>query len=83
MGLKDGQSLHHFLQDASWDVNRVREIRLCLTLLLIGDEEIMLCIDETGDKKKGSATDYVAHQYIGNLGKTENGMIAGLWLWSS
>jgi len=76
VGLKDSQSLHHFLRDAVWDVNRVREIRLWLTLLAIGDEEIVLCIDETGDKKKGKATDYVARQYIGNLGKTENGIVS-------
>jgi SRSO17 transposase len=34
----------------------------------------MLCIDETGNKKKGKTTDYVARQYIGNLGKIENGI---------
>lgn len=33
-------------------------------------------IDETGDKKKGSTTDYVKRQYIGNLGKIDNGIVA-------
>jgi len=28
------------------------------------------------DKKKGSTTDYVKRQYIGNLGKIENGIVA-------
>jgi len=32
-------------------------------------------IDETGEKKKGNKTDYVKRQYIGNLGKTENGIV--------
>lgn len=68
--------MHHFLRDAFWDVNAVRETRLWLTSLLIGDLEIVLCIEETGDKKKGKATDYVARQYIGNLGKTETGIVA-------
>jgi len=36
---------------------------------------IILIIDETGDKKKGNKTDYVKRQYIGNLGKTENGIV--------
>lgn len=36
----------------------------------------VLCVDETGDKKKGHTTDYVASQYIGNLGKTENSMVS-------
>ena len=35
----------------------------------------MLIIDETGDKKKGNKTDYVKRQYIGNLGKMENGIV--------
>jgi SRSO17 transposase len=75
-GLKDGQSLHHFLRDALWDVKKLKEIRLWLTKILIGEREIILCIDETGDKKKGKTTDYVTCQYIGNLGKTENGIVS-------
>lgn len=47
-----------------------------LTKLFIGDQEIILCIDETGDKKKGKSTDYTARQYIGNIGKTENGIVS-------
>jgi SRSO17 transposase len=35
-----------------------------------------LCIDETGDRKKGHTTDYVACQYIGNIGKLVNGMVS-------
>jgi len=37
----------------------------------IGEREIILCIDETGDKKKGKLTDYVTSQYIGNLWKSD------------
>ncbi len=76
VGLKDSQTLHHFLRDALWDVKEIREIRLWLTKLFIGERELILCIDETGDCKKGSKTDYVARQYIGNLGKTENGIVS-------
>jgi SRSO17 transposase len=75
-GLKDGQSLHHFLRDALWDIKKLREMRLWLTKMMIGEREIILCIDETGDKKKGKATDYVTRQYIGNLGKIENGIVS-------
>lgn len=35
-----------------------------------------LLIDETGDCKKGNHTDYVKRQYIGNVGKKENGIVA-------
>ncbi len=52
VGLKDGQSLHHFLKDALWDVKKIRETRLWLTKMFVGEKNIILCIDETGDKKK-------------------------------
>lgn len=35
-----------------------------------------LVIDETGDRKKGKSTDYVDRQYIGNLGKIDNGIVS-------
>ena len=44
--------------------------------MLIGEREIILCIYETGEKKKRKATDYVTRQYIGNLGKIENGIVS-------
>jgi len=37
---------------------------------------LILLIDETGDCNKGSSTDYVKRQYIGNVGKKENGIVA-------
>lgn len=76
VGLEDGQELHHFLRETPWNVNEFREMRLWIILVSIGDRTIKLCIDETGDEKKGTATDYVAKQYIGNLGKTANGIVS-------
>jgi SRSO17 transposase len=76
MELKDSQTLHHFLRDALWDIKQLREIRLWLTKMFISEREIILCIDETGDQKKGKSTDYVTSQYIGNLGKIENGIVS-------
>lgn len=35
-----------------------------------------MVIDETGDRKKGKSTDYVDRQYIGNLGKIDNGIVS-------
>ncbi len=46
------------------------------TLQILGEKEIVLVIDDTGDRKKGHHTDYVKRQYIGNLGKIENGIVA-------
>jgi SRSO17 transposase len=75
-GFKDGQSLHHFLRDGVWSIEQVRAMRLHLIRQQIGTQPITLCLDETGDVKKGSTTDYVAKQYIGNLGKTANGVVS-------
>jgi len=38
------------------DVKGLREMRLWLIKMSIGDKPIILCIDETGDEKKGTAT---------------------------
>lgn len=76
VGLSNAQSLHHFLQRAPWQVEQFRARRLELIKQLIGERAIILCIDETGDKKAGKTTDYLAKQYIGNLGKTDNGIVS-------
>lgn len=75
VGLDNQQGLHHFLTSSPWEVERLRALRLELILQVLKDRPIILIIDETGDKKKGSKTDYVKRQYIGNLGKTENGIV--------
>jgi SRSO17 transposase len=75
-GLKNEQSLHHFLTDAPWCVVELRQQRLALLLQVLAGRAINLIIDETGDRKKGTGTDYVKRQYIGNLGKVENGIVA-------
>jgi len=33
-------------------------------------------IDETGDRKKGKRTDYVARQYLGSIGKVDSGIVS-------
>jgi SRSO17 transposase len=76
VGKTDGQALHHFLANASWSVEAVQAQRLRLVKQAVGERPIVLCIDETGDEKKGHTTDYAAHQYIGNLGKLANGVVS-------
>ena len=60
----DPQALHHFVTNAPWKVEAVRTRRLTLLRKALSGWPFMLCIDETGDRKKGKTTDYVAHQYI-------------------
>jgi SRSO17 transposase len=76
VGESHSQGLHHFLAEAEWDVEALQAQRIALTRQVVGDHPIVLCIDETGDKKKGKKTDYVSRQYIGNLGKVENGVVS-------
>lgn len=37
---------------------------------------ITVVIDETGDRKKGKKTDYVARQYLVRIGKIDNGIVS-------
>jgi SRSO17 transposase len=72
----DAQALHHVLAYAPWSVQELRKRRLTLLRQALAGRSFVLCIDETGDRKKGHTTDYVAHQYIGNLGKLANGIVS-------
>jgi len=59
VGLKNEQSLYHFLT-VSGDIKDCEQLRLSLILKRVAGEKVILIIDETGDKKKGDTTDYVA-----------------------
>ncbi len=76
VGLSNEQGLLHFLTESPWEIEELRKSRLNLILQVLAGREITLIIDETGDRKKGNTTDYVKRQYIGNLGKIENGIVA-------
>ncbi len=76
VGDGDSQSLHHLVADGSWQVETLRERRLALTRQAVGERAITLVVDETGDRKKGRTTDYVARQYLGNVGKIDNGLVS-------
>ncbi|MEG4943002.1 transposase, partial [Microcoleus sp. F4-D5] len=76
VGLSNEQGLLHFLTESPWKVEQLRQTRLKLILQVLAGREITLIIDETGGRKKGETTDYVKRQYIGNLGKIENGIVA-------
>ncbi|MBD2032738.1 transposase, partial [Phormidium sp. FACHB-322] len=75
-GLPNAQSLQQFLVNSPWRAGELRHQRIELLLSLLGHRKLVLVIDETGDRKKGHATDYVKRQYIGNLGKVENGIVS-------
>ena len=72
----DPQALHHFLAHADWSVEALRRTRLALLRQALGTTPFVLCLDETGDRKKGQTTDYAASQYIGNLHTLANGVVS-------
>jgi len=72
----DPQALHHFLAKAEWSVEALRSQRLAPLRQALGATPFILCLDETGDRKKGHTTDYVATQYIGNLHTLANGVVS-------
>ena len=57
-------------------MRELRKQRLDLIQSALKGRKIFLIIDETGDKKKGKKTDYVSRQYLGKLGKIDNGIVA-------
>jgi len=75
VGISSAQSLHHFMANSPWSVEELRERRLSLTLKALKEQKITVIIDETGDRKKGKKTDYVARQYLGSVGKIDRGIV--------
>jgi SRSO17 transposase len=75
-GLDNSQSLHHFLTESPWEVETLKHRRLNRILEVLQGRSIILIIDETGDPKAGTSTDYVKRQYLGKLGKVDNGIVA-------
>jgi SRSO17 transposase len=76
VGIENEQGLLHFLTESPWQAEELEKRRLEIILNILEGREIVVIIDETGDKKKGKKTDYVKRQYIGNLGKIESGIVS-------
>jgi SRSO17 transposase len=72
------ESVQHFLVDAPWSAPALNAQRLALLQdhpLTRWHAEGVLIIDETGDRKKGKASAYVSRQYLGSIGKIDNGVV--------
>lgn len=79
------QRLQWFLSESAWDAEAVNDRRLAL---LVADPVTrphnggVLVIDETGDRKDGTKTAHVAHQYLGSVGRIANGIVSVTSLWA-
>jgi hypothetical protein len=79
------QRLQRFLSEAAWDVAAVTAQRLALlTASPVTQPHAggVLIVDDTGDRKDGTATAHVARQYLGSVGKIDNGIVAVTTLWA-
>ncbi len=79
------QQLQYFLSEATWDAAAVDARRLAG---LVADPATrphadgVLVLDDTGIRKDGRATAHVARQYLGVIGKVDNGLVAVTSLWA-
>lgn len=70
--------LHHFLTEATWSVDKINERRLEVmskynqTRISCG---FSLIVDDSGHRQRGNFTAGVGRQYIGEIGKTDNGNV--------
>ncbi|MFE1746473.1 IS701 family transposase [Coleofasciculus sp. H7-2] len=70
--------LHHFLTEAPWSAEKVNERRLqvmnqCSQTKI--SRGFSLIVDDSGHRKSGNFTAGVGRQYIGEIGKTDNGIV--------
>jgi len=72
------QTLRHF--DGALNQRRVEW--LCQDSATAPHDAGALVIDDTGDRKDGTATAHVARQYLGSVGKVDNGIVAVTSLWA-
>lgn len=79
------QRLQFFLSESVWDAEAINSRRLALLLsdpAMVPHVEGVLVIDDTGDRKAGTHTDHVARQWLGSIGKVDNGIVAVSSLWA-
>lgn len=70
--------LHHFLTEAAWSAEKINERRLevmnkCNQTKI--SRGFSLIVDDSGHRKSGNFTAGVGRQYIGEIGKTDNGNV--------
>jgi DDE superfamily endonuclease len=79
------QRLQFFLSESVWDAEPINSRRL---ELLLSDPATaphahgVLVIDDSGDRKAGTHTAHVSRQWLGSVGKVDNGIVAVSSLWA-
>ena len=82
---REVQRLQWFVSESTWDHQAVNQQRLALLqadpATAPGGQGVLV-IDDTGDRKDGRHTAHVARQYLGSVGKTDNGIVCVTSLWA-
>ncbi|ANZ21672.1 DDE superfamily endonuclease [Streptomyces noursei ATCC 11455] len=79
------QRLQFFLSESTWDHEKVNARRL---ELLLADPATaphsggVLVVDDSGDRKDGTATAHVGKQYLGSVGKVDRGVVTVTTCWA-
>lgn len=72
----DQDRLQNFISDSRWDAQAVMDRTASQVNAQIGDKEnACLLLDESGFVKKGNKSVGVARQWLGRIGKVENGQV--------
>ena len=82
---REVQRLQWFVSESTWDHQAVNQQRIGLLQAdpaTAPHAQGVLVIDDTGDRKAGRHTAHVARQYLGSVGKTDNGIVAVTSLWA-
>src|SRR6266704_7200473 len=84
-GHRSVQRLQFLFSESRWVPERVNARRLELVLAgaataPLGGE--VLVFDDSGDRKDGTKTAHVGHQWLGRYGKTDNGVVTVTTLWA-
>ena len=78
---QDNQSLNHLISDGKWDYQQVmdqvgKRTNTFFQASGLPDQDIALIVDEVGFSKKGKYSACVSRQWLGCLGKQDNGQVA-------
>jgi SRSO17 transposase len=71
-------NLHHFIHDSPWSLDELNNRRIDLiwqTRQTRPSPGFKLILDDSGHRKSGNSTEGVGRQYIGQIGKVDNGMV--------
>lgn len=82
---REVQRLQFFLSESPWRQEEITARRLeglQRDPATRARENGVLIVDETGDRKDGTKTAHVSRQYLGSIGKTDNGIVAVSSLWA-